>query len=80
MHGRTRMTIDPRIPTMPGRSMSGFHRPSRGGGGAFLLLRMLFFGVVGERGGSITTTNRTAKKTEQNIFTVQDTYTKKTGT
>ena len=25
MHGRSRMTIDPRIPTMPGRSTSGFH-------------------------------------------------------
>ena len=23
----SRMTIDPRIPTMPGRSTSGFHRP-----------------------------------------------------
>ena len=29
MHGRSRMTIDPRIPTMPGRSTSGFHRPGR---------------------------------------------------
>ena len=29
MDGRSRMTIDPRIPTMPGRSMSGFHRPGR---------------------------------------------------
>ena len=27
MHGRSRMTIDPRIPKMPGRSMSGLHRP-----------------------------------------------------
>ena len=27
--GRSRMTIDPRIPTMPGRSISGFHRPGR---------------------------------------------------
>ena len=27
MHGRSRMTIEPRIPTMPGRGMSGFHRP-----------------------------------------------------
>ena len=27
MHGLSRMTIDPRIPTMPRRSMSGFHRP-----------------------------------------------------
>ena len=26
-------TIDTRIPTMPGGSMSGFHRPDRGGGG-----------------------------------------------
>ena len=25
MHDRSRMTIDPRIPTMPGRSTSGFH-------------------------------------------------------
>ena len=29
MHGRSRMAIDPRIPTIPGRSMSGFHRPGR---------------------------------------------------
>ena len=29
MHGRSLMTIDPRIPTMPGRSASGFHRPGR---------------------------------------------------
>ena len=29
VHGRSRMTIDPRIPTMPGRSTSGFHRPGR---------------------------------------------------
>ena len=29
MHGPSRMTIDPRIPTMPGRSTSGFHRPGR---------------------------------------------------
>ena len=29
IHGRSRMTIDPRILTMPGRSMSGFHRPGR---------------------------------------------------
>ena len=25
MHGRSRMAIDPRIPAMPGWSMSGFH-------------------------------------------------------
>ena len=25
MHGRSRMTMDPRVPTMPGRSMTGFH-------------------------------------------------------
>ena len=31
MHGRSRMTIDPSIPTMPGRSMSGFHRSCRHG-------------------------------------------------
>ena len=27
--GRSRMKMDPRIPTMPGRSMSGFHQPGR---------------------------------------------------
>ena len=29
VHGRSRMTIDPRIPTIPGRSTSGFHQPGR---------------------------------------------------
>ena len=29
MHGRSPMAIDPGIPTLPGRSMSGFHRPGR---------------------------------------------------
>ena len=29
VHGRSRMTIDPRFPTMPGRSTSGFHQPGR---------------------------------------------------
>ena len=29
MHGRGGMTIDPRIPTIPGRSASGFHPPGR---------------------------------------------------
>ena len=29
VYGRSRMTIDPRIPTMPGRSTSGFHQPGR---------------------------------------------------
>ena len=29
VHGGSRMTIDPRIPTMPGRSTSGFHQPGR---------------------------------------------------
>ena len=29
MHGRNRMTIDPRIPTMPVRRTSGFHQPGR---------------------------------------------------
>ena len=29
VHGRCRMAIDPRIPTMPGRSTSGFHRLGR---------------------------------------------------
>ena len=28
--GRSRMTIEPRIPTMQGRSTSGFHQPGRG--------------------------------------------------
>ena len=44
LHGRSRMIIDPRIPTMPGRSTSGFHRPGRGvscvvGGVAMVLHR-----------------------------------------
>ena len=30
MHGRGRMATDPCIPTMSGRSMSGFHRPDGG--------------------------------------------------
>ena len=29
MHGGSRMTTDPRIPTMPERKTSGFHRPGR---------------------------------------------------
>ena len=33
VHGRSRMTTDPRIPTMPGRSMSVFHEPGSTGGG-----------------------------------------------
>ena len=35
MHGQHRMTIDPHIPTTPGRSTSSFHRPGSGlSGGA----------------------------------------------
>ena len=30
MHGRSRMTIDPRVPTMPGRNTSSLHRPDIG--------------------------------------------------
>ena len=29
VHGRSRMTIDPRIPTIPGRSTLGYHQPGR---------------------------------------------------
>ena len=29
MRGRSRMSIDPRVPTRPGRSTSGFYRPGR---------------------------------------------------
>ena len=29
VHGRSRMTVDPRIPTMPGRSTLGFHQTGR---------------------------------------------------
>ena len=29
VRGRSRMTINPRIPTMPGRSTSGFHHPGK---------------------------------------------------
>ena len=41
MHGRSRMTIDPCIPAMPGRTTSDFHGPGReeGGGGAAVILR-----------------------------------------
>ena len=31
MHDHSRITTDPRIPTLPGRSTSGFHRPGRHG-------------------------------------------------
>ena len=31
VHGLSGMTIDPRIPTMPGRSTSGFRQPGRHG-------------------------------------------------
>ena len=31
MHARSRMTIGPRIPAMPTRGASGFHRPGEGG-------------------------------------------------
>ena len=33
VHGRSHMTIDPRIPTVPGRGTSSFHQPGRGGRG-----------------------------------------------
>ena len=29
MHSRSRMTIDPSIPTAPGRNTAGFHQPGR---------------------------------------------------
>ena len=29
VRGRSRMTLDPRVPTMPGRSTSDFHQPGR---------------------------------------------------
>ena len=29
MHGRSRMTMDHRVPTMPGQSTSGFHRSGK---------------------------------------------------
>ena len=29
VHGRNPVTIDPRIPSMPGRNMSGFHQSGR---------------------------------------------------
>ena len=29
MHSQSRMTIDPRIPTVPGWNTSSFHRPGR---------------------------------------------------
>ena len=47
MHGRSRMTIEPRIPTMPGRKTSGFHRPGR---------HRLRFGFAGTATGTLTLT------------------------
>lgn len=32
IHGRSRMNIDSRMPTMPGWSTPGFYRPEEGGG------------------------------------------------
>ena len=29
LHGRSHMTMDPRVPTVPGRSTSGFHQSGR---------------------------------------------------
>ena len=62
MHGRSRMTIwyngiGPRIPTMPGRVMLGFHRPGRGGtaGGRIEEIRGEVWGAglnEGEGGGA----------------------------
>ena len=63
MHGRSRMTIDPRIPAMPGRSTPSFHRPGRhcllapgakGGGGVVMFFSQLdrrFFGQKKKRKG-----------------------------
>ena len=49
MHGRSRMTIEPRIPTMPGWSTSGFHRPGRHSSGqARSAVRCLASRVKGE--------------------------------
>ena len=47
LHCRSRMTIDPRIPTMPVLSMSGFQRPRRqgcvrGGGLLFPSFRLMY--------------------------------------
>ena len=53
--GCSRMTIDPRIPTMPGRGTLGFHRPGRrclhqaGGGGGGRVSPRLAAGAFCER-------------------------------
>ena len=46
MHGRSRMTIDPRIPTMPGRSTSGFHRPDRHWGRVMRRERVIYIPAI----------------------------------
>ena len=47
MHGRRRITIDPRISTLPGQSTPGFDRPGirwlhQGGGGGVRQRRRLY--------------------------------------
>ena len=37
VHGRSHMTIDPRIPTIPGRSTTGFHQPGTPGGSGYFI-------------------------------------------
>ena len=46
------MTIDPRIPTVPGRSTSDFHQPGRWGGGGIEEEGQRENGEESERGGS----------------------------
>ena len=59
VHGRCRMTIDPRIPTMPGRSTSGFCRTDREGQEVFLL--DAFYTQKKEAGGGRQAAEKSSK-------------------
>ena len=65
-NGRSRMTTDPRIPTMPGRSTSGFHRPGRrwrkGGGGELAPLGRKNRSVPGDKGEGPILRNRVEER------------------
>ena len=51
VHGRSRMTIDPRIAAIPGQSTPGFHRPGKASLGSTTRGDVLFVCGVGGGGG-----------------------------
>ena len=60
MHGRSCPTIDPRIPTVPGRSTSGFHRPGR---------HLLAPSVTMEGGGALSIMHGRSRMTLSSLLT-----------